>query len=566
VQLETDRKASIALARKQAEEERLASIAKVDESVESRLHRFRERLAEQKTSEYAAAERARLAQLETERQASIALARKQAEEERLASIAKVEESVESRLHRFRERLAEQKTSEDAAVERARLAQLETDRQASIALARKQAEEERLASIAKIEERVENRLHGSRERLAEQKTSEDAAAERARLAQSETERQASIALAQEKERLASIARIEAGVEDRLHGAREMLAEQKIAAYIAAERALLAQIETNRRASIAFAQKQAQEQERIASIARIEAGVENGLHRARERLADEKTAADAVAAQARLAQIETERQAAIALAQKQAQAKEREDERLASVAKIESGVENRLHEAREKIAEQKTAADAAAEAARLAQVEMESRIALAQKERLAAIAKTEAAVESRLHAARAAFAERTTADFEIGKRADVARFALESAKVAKSTADVATSQAVAASATPSPTSQPTSTGSISRSPVNVDVQKSLSAARREVSGINRKAAAKEAELAPTPHRGPPGSSNGAGHQPALSHVALAEPTAASSIAGSSEDVRVFRRRCPSILDSSMEYDDDLVAMCRGWASKR
>jgi hypothetical protein len=58
---------------------------------------------------------------------------------------------------------------------------------------------------------------------------------------------------------------------------------------------------------------------------------------------------------------------------------------------------------------------------------------------------------------------------------------------------------------------------------------------------------------------------GHRPALSRVALAEAHMAAGVNGS-EDVRVFQRRCPSILDSSMEYDDDLVAMCRGWAAKR
>jgi hypothetical protein len=30
--------------------------------------------------------------------------------------------------------------------------------------------------------------------------------------------------------------------------------------------------------------------------------------------------------------------------------------------------------------------------------------------------------------------------------------------------------------------------------------------------------------------------------------------------------LRRRCPSILDSAIEYDDDLVALCQSWRARR
>src|SRR5476651_2113403 len=107
----------------------------------------------------------------------------------------------------------------------------------------------------------------------------------------------------------------------HAPRETSAAKKPSADpAAAEQARLAQIEADRQASIALAQKQAQE--RLASIAKVEAAVENRLHAARETIDVQKTAADAAAAeQARLAQIETDRQASLALAQKQAQDKER-----------------------------------------------------------------------------------------------------------------------------------------------------------------------------------------------------------------------------------------------------
>jgi hypothetical protein len=545
---------------------------------EDRLHAERERLAERNTAADAAtAEQARLAQIEADRQASIALAKKQAqEEERLASIARIEARVENRLHSAREKLATQKTAADAAAtEQARLAQIEADRQASIALAKKQAqEEERLASVARIEASVENRLHSVREKLATQKTAADAVAtEQARLAQIEANRQASIDLAkkqaQAKERLASIARIEASVENRLQSAREKLATQKTAADAAAtEQARLAQIEADRQASIALAKKQAQEEGRIASIARTEAGVENRLHGARERLAEQKTAADAAAERVRLAQIEADGQASIALAQRQAQ----EEKRRASIAMTEAGVENRLHGAHERLAAQKTAADAAAERIRLAQIETDRQasIALAQKqtlerESLASIATTEETVESRLHAAREAAVRQTIADVGIGSRAEAARVAADSQNAVKSSTDVAMIQSVDAPLSSSPVSRPMSTGSINRSSIDTGVQRTAPLGRREAADTIRRAASKDQGLASGVHKSAPGSLNGVGRRPPLSHVALAEPPLASGVNGA-EDGRVFQRRCPSILNSSVEYDDDLVAMCRGWAAKR
>jgi hypothetical protein len=546
---------------------------------EDRLHAERERLAERNiAADAATAEQARLAQIEADRQASIALAQKQAQaKERLASIARIEAGVENRLQSARERLATQKTAADAAAtEQARLAQIEADRQASIALAKKQAQEdERLASIARIEARVENRLHSARGKLAMQKTAADAAAtEQARLAQIEADRQASIALAkkqaQEKERLASIARIEVGVENRLQSARERLATQKTAADAAAtEQARLAQIEADRQASIALAKKQAQEEERLASIARIEASVENRLQSAREKLATQKTAADAAATeQARIAQIEANRQASFALAKKQAQ----EEERLASIARIEAGVENRLHGARERLAEQKTATDAAAERIRLAQIgtDRQASIAVAQKqtlekERLASIATTEETVESRLHAARKAAVRQTIADVGIGSRAEAARVAADSQNAVKSSADVAMIQSVDAPLSSSPVSRPIFTGSINRSSIDTGVQRTAPLGRREAADTIRRAASKDQGLASGVHKSAPGSLNGVGRRPPLSHVALAEPPLASGVNGA-EDGRVFQRRCPSILNSSVEYDDDLVAMCRGWAARK
>jgi hypothetical protein len=31
-------------------------------------------------------------------------------------------------------------------------------------------------------------------------------------------------------------------------------------------------------------------------------------------------------------------------------------------------------------------------------------------------------------------------------------------------------------------------------------------------------------------------------------------------------IFKRRCPSILESSSEYDDALVSLCQTWAERK
>jgi hypothetical protein len=527
-------------------------IAKAQEQVEDRRHAARESVAQQATADYylgadaesdrdlgpirsapaiaaVSPDQPKLSSTEEETKRTAILGTVDATKDTDAAAAMIED----RLQAARQKIAEQTSAgleierrletariaaerqkalqaavDAAAAEQARLAQIEADRQASIALAQRQAQEkERIVSIAKLEVAVENRLHAARETLAVQKTAADAAAtEQARLAQIEADRQASIALAQKQaqERLASIAKVEAAVENRLHAAREMIAAQKTAAdAAAAEQARLAQIETDRQASLALAQKQAQDKERIVSIAKVEAGVENRLHAARETLAMQKTAADVVAAaeQARLAQIETDRRASLALAQKQAQ------ERLALIAKVEAGVENRLHAAREKSYGQ------------------------------------------------------VAAGVEIERLAGASSTAAESQKALKAGANVALQSAGAAS---SPVSQPISTGSIAQSSVDIARQKNPLLARREVDSLSRSAPGRQAEAART-HKVSPSSLNGTGQRTGWSRVAVVESPLAPSV-NRSEDVLVFQRRCPSILDSSLEYDEALVALCRGWAAKK
>ena len=201
------------------------------------------------TDDAAAAQRARLAQLEVEKRARAAAAEKLAAEEaaKNAAIARAEAQLDDRQHSARQRMAQLVTADlergrreeadrivvelettlraaddVAAAERARFAQLEVEKRARAAATEKLAAEEaaKNAAIARAEAQLDDRQHSARQRMAQlvtadlergrreeadrivveleatlRATDDAAAAQRARLAQLEVETRARAAAAE-----------------------------------------------------------------------------------------------------------------------------------------------------------------------------------------------------------------------------------------------------------------------------------------------------------------------------------------------------------------------------------
>jgi hypothetical protein len=213
---------------------------------------------------------------------------------------------------------------------------------------------------------------------------------------------------------------AQIEDRLQGARQRAAQQttadlelekrreaaRLAAEnqkaiqaaaeaAAAERARLAQIEADRQA--AAAKKSAQDQEA--------AQTEDRLQGARQRAAQQMTADLELEKRREAARLAAENQKAIQAAAEAAAAER------ARLAQIEA---------------EKQAADAAiAKRARLAQLEADKQTAV-NAAKNAAQEQEASQIEDRLQGARRRMAERVTADFELEKRAEATRLAAERQK--------------------------------------------------------------------------------------------------------------------------------------------
>ncbi len=355
-----------------------------------------------------------LAQANDRRKADDETARQKADQERAAALRAEQERAASQKAE-RERAAAQKTEQDRiaaqTIEQERVAALraeqervaaqraEDQRRLAEAAARDKAEQDRLAKVkaeefarAKAEEErrfaeAAARAKAERERLAAQLAAEQAArtraAEEKRLAEAaaqqkaEQDRLAAQAKASEEQRLAGAAAREKAEQDRLarlaaeEAARAKAAEEKRVAEAAArERA-----ERDRLA----AQAKAAEEKRVAEAAAQAKAAEEA---ARAKVAEEKRLAeiaarqkaeqDRLAAQAKMAEEKRLAEAAVReKAEQERQARAAAEEAVRTKAAEEKRVaeaEAREKAERERLAREETAARTAAEAQRLARLNL------------------------------------------------------------------------------------------------------------------------------------------------------------------------------------------------------
>src|SRR3984957_2516132 len=287
-------------------------------------------------------------------------------------------------------------------EEAQLAHIEADRQAAAAADREAQVEDHLqgarlreaqrASVAfELERRAEAERLAAERRRALQAAAEAAAAEQARLAQIEADRQAA-------------AEREAQVEDRLQGARLREAQ---------------------RASAGFELERQAKAERLASERR------RALQAAAEAAAEKK---------AQLAQVEADRQAAAekkAAAGREAQVEDRlQGARLREAERASAGFElARRAEAERLAAERRRALQAASEAAAAKQAQL----AQIEADRQAAAAAERAAPgEDGFQRGRPRGPPRTTAGFELERRAEAERVAAERRRALQAASEAAAAE--------------------------------------------------------------------------------------------------------------------------------
>jgi hypothetical protein len=253
-----------------------------------------------------------------------------------------------------------------------------------------------------------------------------------------------------------------------------------------------------------------------------------------------------------------------------------------------------------------AAAAAQRARVAQIAAESQAtALAQANANVVMARQDALLDDRQHSSREIMARRTTAELQQSRReeadrivvdldktlqARVAAAAAERARVAQIDSETRTTAALAAN--------DDATGKVKSADVGKTefrIESLLHAARLRVArltssggsdlqkpGFAREPAKQLSQARAAQHLPQPGTngvdyltrrtaaltSGAAGQNGSLESGKAPRalvPSSASSVASAGLAVSV-RRRCPSILASEGEYDDDLVSLCRTWADWR
>jgi hypothetical protein len=502
--------------RLQGARQRAAQEATADFDLEKRTETVRlaaeNQMAIQAAAEAAAAEQARLAQIEADRQAAAA---KEAAQEREAA------QTEDRLQGARQRTAQRTTAdleqekreeaarlaaekqktmqaEAAAAERARLAQIEADRQAAAA---KEAAQEREAA------QLEDRLQNARQREAQLTTADFELEKRTEAARLAAEKQKAIqaaaeATAAEQARLAQIE-----------------TEKRAADAAVAERVRLAQIEADKQRAANAAENAAREQEAAQTEDRIQS--------ARQRMAERATANFELEKRAETARLAAEKQRVI----------------------------------------QAAAAAMAAEGARFARTEAERQAAAAAEAKNEAAQRKAAQIEDRLHGALQSAAKQATADFEHERRAQVDPIATGSIPAPITSLSVRAESGTASVGSLEHPDNPTDGAPArkdARAGQNAILERAGSGRNGQQAGVplkdrNSNGAPRASVEASRPsNQGDHGTENVTGNAVATSAVAARanEPEGAPSRP-------ILQRRCAAILKSPGEYDNDLVSLCRGWA---
>jgi hypothetical protein len=195
------------------------------------------------------------------------------------------------------------------------------------------------------------------------------------------------------------------------------------------------------------------------------------------------------------------------------------------------------------------------------EREGRATAAQTEAVAEAAKNvaideaESRAEDRRHATRRQFAEQGTVDFEREWRREADRvvgelqIVLQSAKGAEE--------------------EPARIALNARTEVILSAVRELAA--RQITDAKREISAKPVGNLPQfwEHVSRPsrGSLRDVGAERGLKHLQDRATSAAASAFASANDLGgKLRRRCPSILENTVEYDDALVSLCQSWSGRR
>ena len=320
--------------------------------------------------------------------------------------------------------------------------------------------------------------------------------------------------------------------------------------------------------------------------------------RERQASsEDNAGSEAGSPAEAARIDAEKQRAAA-AEKQAGEEKAKSAALArQEAQQEAQVEDALQAARERSAQRASAEFEQERSAEAARVDAEKQRAAAEKQageekaKSAALARQEAQqeaqVEDALQAARERSAQRASAEFSstsnrptTGARPTAVEGApsnsdapSDAAGAVNGAADVAAQHLTAALANAQPVIASRAAISIERSPGNEFARKNP---RFRWSGAGAESADRAGWLARFESKS--GAIAGRVRRSLEARAAYLTPTirqrprpryfgvTSLSDARGTKWRLIFNRRCPSILESSREYDDDLVGLCRKWAERQ